>query len=138
VPARPEHLGPVRAQLDIAGDESAQLFEKLGGPERVGIDQVPLIEGVTEAGVAERLTFALLLQRPTDANLISRLSSLVNVRQRGLAALGLGSSANATREDESIADYRRAIEAQRQRERGKASAPEAQGRAYGRSRLHGQ
>jgi hypothetical protein len=124
----PNVSAPVRTQLEIGGQDPVELYRRLG-PDRVGPAERMLIEDTVALGVAMRLTSSLLYQNPTDGDLVSRMSSLANVRVRNLSTLGL--VGETMQEPDGVAEYRAAIAAQRARAAEKTAQPEAQSGAGG-------
>ena len=96
--ARPRDLDRLRSEglvspalrpiVSIAEVEAAEIFEGLGGTDRVTPQKRIIIEDLCGVGIALRATLALFLQS-NDPELASRIATLAGARRASLVALGL-------------------------------------------------
>ena len=83
----------LRPLLKIAGEESADLIDALGGPDQVTPQQRALVEDLAAAGIVLRATLMQYVQGAEGSH-AQRIGTLVSVRRASLMALGLDRVAN--------------------------------------------
>ena len=96
--ARPRDLDRLRSEglvteslrplVAVAEEEAVEIFEALGGADRVTPQKRIIIEDLCAVGIALRGTLALFLQS-NDPELASRIATLAGARRASLVALGL-------------------------------------------------